>query len=143
MMGRHGDTRAMRNAFWRDLGQRSFALFLGAVFFTFASLGFLVDVLALGRQSLSELIYTTLVTGLVSVSYAWCGTRARKWFPVAILGQNVLLSITPTLFPATGRQSISSRSGSASRWTSPRRSPSSRSATCCSSCSSAAKACPR
>ena len=102
MMGRHGDTRALRNAFWRDLGPRSFALFLGAVFFTFASLGFLVDVLALGRQSRSELIYTTLVTGLVSVSYAWCGTRARKWIPVAILGQIVLLSITPTLFPSTG-----------------------------------------
>jgi hypothetical protein len=94
-----GDTRVLRNTFWRDLGPGSFALFLGAVFFTFASLGFLVDILALGRPSLGELAYVTVVTGLVSVSYAWCGTRARRWLPLAVAGQIVLLSLTSTLFP--------------------------------------------
>jgi len=95
------DTRALRNAFWRDLGPGSFALFLAAVFFTFASLGFLVDVLSLGRPSLAELTCTTLATGLISVAYAWAGTRARKWLPLVIGGQILVISFIPTLFPQT------------------------------------------
>ncbi len=96
------DTRALRNAFWRELGAGSFALVLGAVFFTFASLGLLVDVLTLGRMSTGHLIYTTLVAGGCAPAYLWCGTRARKWLAVPVLAQLGLLLLGSHLFPGGG-----------------------------------------
>jgi serine phosphatase RsbU (regulator of sigma subunit) len=97
-----GKDRALRNAFWRELGAGSFALVLGAVFSTFASLGFLVDILTLGRFSIGQLIYTTLVAGGVSSLYVWCATRGLKWLPAAIGVQIALLLLSPVLFPDPG-----------------------------------------
>src|ERR1700741_4069978 len=97
-----GKERALRNAFWRELGAGSFALVLGAVFFPFASLGFLVDILTLSRFSIGQLIYTTLVAGGVSSLYVWCATRGLKWLPAAIGVQIVLLLLSPILFSDAG-----------------------------------------
>jgi hypothetical protein len=94
-------TRALRNAFWRELGAGSFAIVLAAVFFTFASLGLLVDVLTQGRMSIGHLIYTTLVAGGSASAYVWCGTRARKWFPLAVFAQLSFLLLSSYLFPTS------------------------------------------
>lgn len=92
-------SRALRNAFWRELGAGSFALILSAVFFTFASLGLLVDVLLLGGLPIGQLVYTTLVAGGVSSLYVWCATRGLRWVTLAVCVQVALLLASPLLFP--------------------------------------------
>jgi sigma-B regulation protein RsbU (phosphoserine phosphatase) len=75
------------------------ALFLGAIFATFASFGFLTDIGAMGARSGAGLAYVTLISGSISALYAWCATHRLRWIPVAVLAQIALISAGSQLFP--------------------------------------------
>ncbi len=74
--------------FWRLLPLPSFLLFLGAVGVTFASMGFLGDIVALDSQTFSTALYGAALSGLVSIAYAATFTRSFLWFIAAIAIQS-------------------------------------------------------
>ena len=70
---------------WRNVPRRSLFIFLLAVFFVFASIGFVSDVMNMGRESPLHLGLTVLIAGLFSASYAAAGITLRNQFWKAFL----------------------------------------------------------
>jgi hypothetical protein len=74
--------------FWRQLPLPSFLLFLGAVGVTFASMGFLGDIVSLDRQTFSKALYGAALSGIVSMAYAAAFTRSFVWFVAVFVIQS-------------------------------------------------------
>jgi hypothetical protein len=62
-----------RRTFWKRLPPTSLALFLSAVFFTFASMGFLDDIRTGARAPSAALVWSTLLAGTIAAGYAYSG----------------------------------------------------------------------
>lgn len=68
---------------WESFPRRNLILFLLAVFFVFASFGFVSDSVDLGRQNTLRFALSVAVSGLFSVAYAGVAIRLRHkfWIP--------------------------------------------------------------
>jgi hypothetical protein len=73
--------------FWRRMPTRSTLLFLLAVFFIFAPVGFIMDIWQGGHLSIERLWLNVFYSGLVSIGYAYSFTRSLKILPLAIILQ--------------------------------------------------------
>jgi hypothetical protein len=73
--------------FWRRMPVRSMILFIAAVFFIFAPIGFIMDIWQGGDNSFIRLGLYVLYSGLVAIGYAFSFTRSIKVFPFVILFQ--------------------------------------------------------
>ncbi|UWZ85068.1 PP2C family protein-serine/threonine phosphatase [Occallatibacter riparius] len=70
---------------WKNVPPRNIVIFLLAVFFVFASLGFVTDVMNMGRQPLGRFWLSVLLSGLFAVGYATGGIALRQKFWMAVL----------------------------------------------------------
>jgi Stage II sporulation protein E (SpoIIE) len=79
--------RELVRRFWLSLPLRALASLLAAIFFTFAAIGFLVDIVGLGRTHPLALAGIVVFSGLVAVSYALVGIWRRYWLfaPIVVL----------------------------------------------------------
>jgi Stage II sporulation protein E (SpoIIE) len=68
---------------WKTTPRWSIVVFLLAVFFIFASFGFVLDGIDMGRQPALRFVFSVLLIGLFSVAYAVTGItfRQRFWMP--------------------------------------------------------------
>lgn len=65
---------------WRNIPRRNVVVFLIAVFFTFATIGFVNDMINMGRQVEFKLAVNVVLSGLFAVAYAGAGIRLRGRF---------------------------------------------------------------
>lgn len=70
---------------WRTTPRKTILIFLAAVFFVFAAIGFASDVMNMGRQSVEKLAISVVLTGLFAVCYAFGGITLRNRFWMAFL----------------------------------------------------------
>jgi len=98
--------RELVRRFWRSLPVRARLPLLAAVFFTFASVGLLVDAGRLGRTHPLALAGIVVFSGLVAVSYALVGTWESYWLfaPIVVL-QVVVPRWLERLWPSSGEHS--------------------------------------
>jgi serine phosphatase RsbU (regulator of sigma subunit) len=81
-----------QDRFWRDLPPRALATILLAVFFTFSSLGFLTDLVALDDgQPFASALYHAFTAGSCAAVSAWAAMRRVRWWPLAVGCQLVLI----------------------------------------------------
>jgi sigma-B regulation protein RsbU (phosphoserine phosphatase) len=98
--------RELVRRFWSGTSLRALAPLLGAIFFTFAVMGFLVDITGLGRTRPGVLAAVVAFSGLVAVAYALIGIRRRYWLfaPVVVL-QVLVPRWLERLWPGAGAAS--------------------------------------
>jgi hypothetical protein len=94
---------------WSNVPRKNLAIFLIAVFFTFAVIGIIGDVSGMGYQSPLHFAGAVLVAGPFAVGYAYAGIalRGRSWrafIPLFIL-QFAVMALLGHLFPDTKRPS--------------------------------------
>ena len=65
---------------WRTVPKKSVVIFLLAVFFTFAGIGFTNDIFGMGRQPPLRFALSILIYGVFTTSYAVCGIVLRRKF---------------------------------------------------------------
>jgi hypothetical protein len=65
---------------WQTTPRKSIVIFLLAVFFIFAELGFTNDIFGMGRQPLLRFALSILIYGVFCTSYAACGIVLRRKF---------------------------------------------------------------
>jgi len=66
---------------WRSTPARYIVIFLLAVFFVFASVGFVLDAIDMGSQPILRLAVTVVLIGLFSTAYAATGiTLRQRWW---------------------------------------------------------------
>lgn len=90
-------------AFWKNLPPASYAIILAAIFFTFSSIGFIVDILNAGRLPPGILLGNVLFAGLTAIGYVHSFTRNLKIFPLVLLfqvGFTIFLSQPDGTMPA-------------------------------------------
>ena len=63
---------------WGSTPRRSIVIALMAVFVTFATMGFVSDLVNVGRQSTPKFVVAVLLSGLFAIAYAVSGVRLRK-----------------------------------------------------------------
>jgi hypothetical protein len=73
-----------------NLPPRARRLLYLAVFCTFFSLGFIVDLLQPTIESPLRVLFTAASTGLVAVGFVYVGAYHPRWFPLAMLGMLTL-----------------------------------------------------
>lgn len=81
--------RLFTRQFWRNVENKHYFLFLLAVFFTFASIGFVADILNNLQYSYEQLTLTVFVIGFLSTGYAYAATRRLPLLGVFLLLQLV------------------------------------------------------
>jgi Stage II sporulation protein E (SpoIIE) len=88
---------------WRVTPPWSIAVFLSAVFFIFASFGFVLDGMNLGRQTALHFAITVVLIGLFAECYAISGIafRGRFWIPLIpiFLVQNLCMALVARWLP--------------------------------------------
>lgn len=90
-------------AFWKNLPPASYAIILAAIFLTFSSIGFIVDILNAGRLPPGILLGNILFAGLTAIGYVHSFTRNLKIFPLVLLfqvGFTIFLSQPDGTMPA-------------------------------------------
>jgi hypothetical protein len=89
----------------RTLPPRQLLYLWIAIFSTFAMLGFVLDILARGRQPATLLALNVIASGLFAVGYGIASTRARRrWFAVMVAAHFLYVLVIPRLLqllPAT------------------------------------------
>jgi Stage II sporulation protein E (SpoIIE) len=89
---------------WGSAPAWTIATFLAAVFFVFASFGFVQDDMNMGRQPILRLAFSVVVIGLFSAIYAMTGIQLRQWFWIAFIPifflQNVCMALLNHWLPA-------------------------------------------
>jgi serine phosphatase RsbU (regulator of sigma subunit) len=70
---------------WKSVPPRNLVIFLLAVFFVFASLGVVQDVMGMGRQATGHYVLTVLLSGLFAACYAAAGITLRHRFWIALI----------------------------------------------------------
>jgi serine phosphatase RsbU (regulator of sigma subunit) len=108
------DVARKRRAFWSSVPPRGHALILAAAFFVFAGIGFITDILSIGRYPLPIVFAIAGLTGAVAVFWALTIIRSAVFLPLTVA---VYLSVfwlsahydTPTvsLDPAGGAALVS------------------------------------
>jgi hypothetical protein len=88
---------------WRTTPPRLITIFLLAVFFLFASFGFVYDGTGMGRQSVLHFVLSVVLTGLFAMAFLVAGLyfRHRWWIgvlPLLVL-QNVLMNLLGRWLP--------------------------------------------
>ena len=94
-------TSAVDSPYWRNLNVRRGWKLLVAAFLTFSSLGFLMDLMAIGLLPRWEAFFFAVFQGLMAVVYLLLTIRRPKLIVVAVMFQ-VLVSVT--LVPLTAVQ---------------------------------------
>jgi hypothetical protein len=88
---------------WQSTPPWSIAVFLSAVFFVFASFGFVLDGMDMGRQPVLRFAATVVLIGLFAECYAVSGIafRQRFWIPLIpiFLVQNVCMALLDNRLP--------------------------------------------
>lgn len=88
---------------WRTTPPRLIAIFLLAVFFLFASFGFVSDASGMGRQSVLHFVLSVVLTGLFAMSFLVAGLyfRRRWWIGVLplLVVQNVCMNLLGRWLP--------------------------------------------
>lgn len=88
---------------WRKTPPKFVAIFLLAVFFLFASIGFVLDSMGMGRQSALHFALSVVLIGLFAATYAVTGiTLRQKWWMgciVIFLVQNVCMGLLANWLP--------------------------------------------
>jgi len=88
---------------WRTTPPRLIVIFLLAVFFLFASFGFVADGTGMGRQSVLHFVLSVLLTGLFAMSFLVAGLyfRRRWWIGVLplLVVQNVCMNLLSRWLP--------------------------------------------
>ena len=79
---------------WRGVPAWTLGIFLLAVFFVFASFGFVLDGMNLGRQPALRLAVSVVFFGLFSAAYAISGIRLRRRFWMALVPIFLLQNVT-------------------------------------------------
>jgi hypothetical protein len=97
-------------SFWTTVPRRSIVLFLLGVFFLFAVLGVVSDVMGMGRQPLRAFLPGVILSGLFAVGYALSGISLRNQFwkgfiPLFIL-QTLLMTWLANHFPAAAQSAL-------------------------------------
>src|ERR1700739_3324139 len=94
---------------WRTIPRKHMVLAVLAVFFTFATMGFVSDIMNFGRQPTLNFALTTVLSGLFAVSYAVISVAMRKrWWMGCILMfavQFVVMAAVGHYLPAAPPQS--------------------------------------
>lgn len=98
---------------WASTPRRAVVVFLSAVFFVFASFGFVSDIFELGQQSPLRFGVSVMLTGLFAIGYAFSGISLRSKFLWAILPlfalQFLVMNLLPVWLPnapGSGQQAI-------------------------------------
>ena len=90
-------------AYWKSVPVKSRAIGLLGVFFLFCTVGFSVDVMQLGRQSVPALVISVFLYAIFAILYAATGTVLRgQWWKAAIplfVAQNVATNLLYNLLP--------------------------------------------
>jgi serine phosphatase RsbU (regulator of sigma subunit) len=90
-------------SFWRTTPRWSLVVFLVAVFFIFASFGFVFDVMDTGREPTLRFALTIMVVGLFSTAYAVSGITLRQRFWIAalplFLAHNICMALLTNWLP--------------------------------------------
>ncbi len=88
---------------WHTTPRRSVVIFLMAVFFVFAGLGFATDAIDMGAQSWPKFGFGVLISGVFAVAYAYSGVSLRNKFWKAFLPifatQFLLMGVVARYFP--------------------------------------------
>lgn len=88
---------------WRTTPPRLIAIFLLAVFFLFASFGFVYDGTGMGRQSILHFVLSVVLTGLFAMAFLVAGLyfRHRWWIGVLplLVIQNVCMNLLGRWLP--------------------------------------------
>jgi Stage II sporulation protein E (SpoIIE) len=88
---------------WRTTPPRLIVIFLLAVFFLFASFGFVSDATGMGRQSILHFVLSVVLTGLFAMSFLVAGLyfRRRWWIGVLplLVVQNVCMNLLSRWLP--------------------------------------------
>jgi hypothetical protein len=88
---------------WRTTPPRLIAIFLLAVFFLFASFGFVYDGTGMGRQSILHFVLSVVLTGLFAMSFLVAGLyfRGRWWIGVLplLVVQNICMNLLGRWLP--------------------------------------------
>ena len=103
LTARRSPTQRLSYEYFRDVPLRRLTFLLLAIFCLFGMLGFLIDLIELGRKSLSEVLVWTIFTGGMAVFYLLTIIRAPRWlfFPLAIHVAGSLL-IRILIVPSVG-----------------------------------------
>jgi hypothetical protein len=100
---------------WKVTPRLSSAIFLTAVFSTFATLGFANDVTDMGRETVARLTLGVVITGLCAVGYAFFGIalRGKSWMAILPLFalQFVLMGVVGNYFAPPLAPSALDRTG--------------------------------
>lgn len=102
--------------FWRSMSRSSMAMFVGAVFFTFATIGFITDMQNVGRLPLAGLVAAVVLSGVPAVGYALTGILADGWkqralFTGIAVTQLALFLLLFRVFPMAPRPQSLDRTG--------------------------------
>ncbi|HXZ29465.1 MAG TPA: hypothetical protein VEG08_15830, partial [Terriglobales bacterium] len=89
---------------WQHAPLRAKVLFLAGVFFLFSSIGFIGDILAMGKEPWARLILTVALSGGFAILYAVAGfrLRGRAWVamvPIFLL-QFLFTGLIANRFPS-------------------------------------------
>ncbi len=74
-----------KETYWSDLSFRQYWKFLLAIFFLFASVGFVVDIITMAFFPAFNLILIVILTGLLAVIWVYGFTRDYRWLYVGII----------------------------------------------------------
>jgi serine phosphatase RsbU (regulator of sigma subunit) len=103
LTARRSPTHRLSYEYFRDVPLPRLTFLLLAIFSLFGMLGFLIDLIELGRKSLPEVLVWTIFTGGMAVFYLLTIIRAPRWFlfPLAIHISGSLL-IQRLIVPSVG-----------------------------------------
>ena len=87
-----------QKAFWKSLSAKSYLLILLAVFFTFASIGFVNDLWSNEQTTYSYLVFNVIISGLIAALAVHIAVRNWKWAPVFIILFLALIILVPERF---------------------------------------------
>jgi sigma-B regulation protein RsbU (phosphoserine phosphatase) len=99
LVRRSAGLRLIEQRFWKEIPDGSLGSLYAGVFFSFSSLGFLLDMRDLGGRSVLELLVTSLLIGAMAVLYAYLGIRRPRGFFLAVPLQVVSLLLLRGAFP--------------------------------------------
>jgi serine phosphatase RsbU (regulator of sigma subunit) len=92
----------LRQPSWASIPLRSFALFLAAVFFTFAPVGFLADIIDRGANSPRRLLAHVLFAACTALAYVMAMRRPRRYMPIVAAVHITLSLMYQRIIPAPG-----------------------------------------
>jgi hypothetical protein len=90
MLRRLAEFGRTRRAFWSSVPRRGLAEILAGAFFLFSAIGFLTDVLTIGRYPLPIVFAIAALSGATAVCLVLTSIRSLKFLPAALASYLVL-----------------------------------------------------